>query len=73
MLECKHWSVGNLWTPGNKGKDLSQWMIQRTVIRHMKWFSVGSTGGLSLYVLFIAFYWQFPDVVTVTFPILVTV
>jgi len=39
----------------------------------MKWFSVGSTGGLSLYVLFIAFYWQFPDVVTVTFPILVTV
>jgi len=57
----------------NNGKDLSQWMIQRTVIRPMKWFRVGSTGGLFLCVLFIVYYWQFPDVVTVTFPILITV
>jgi hypothetical protein len=49
--------------------------IQRTgiVIRHLKWFRVGSTGGLSQCVLVIVLYWQFPDVVTVTFPILITI
>jgi len=61
---CTCWNVyngqlENLWTPGNKWKDLSQWMIQRTVIKHMKWFRVGSTGDL-----LIALYWQFSDVVT---------
>jgi len=66
MLECIHWSVGKPLDTGEQGKDLSQWMIQRTVTRHMKWFGVRSTGGLSLCVLFIAYYWQFPDVVTVT-------
>jgi len=73
MLDVSTGQLENLWTQGNNRKDLSQWMIQRTVIRQMKWFRVGSTGGLSLCVLFIVYYWQFPDVVTVTFPILITV
>jgi len=69
---CTCWNVYN-WTLGNKWKDPSQWMIQWTVIRHLKWFKVGSTGDLSQCPLFIVLYWQFPDVVTVTFPILTTI
>jgi hypothetical protein len=41
--------------------------------RHLKWFRVGSIGDLSQCVLFIVLYWQFPDVVTVTFPILTNI
>jgi hypothetical protein len=48
-------------------------MIQRTVIRHLKWFKVGSPGDLSQCPLFIVLYCQFANVVTVTFPILTTI
>ena len=48
---------------GKKWKDLSQWMIQRTVIGQLKGFRVGSTGDLSQCDLLITRYWHNSEII----------
>ena len=68
MLECIQWSVG-------KPSDTRAQMVglitinvtEDSYIWHLKWFRVGSTGGLAQCALFTVLCWQFPDMITVTF------
>jgi len=72
-LECIHWSVGKPWDTREQRKGLvtmddteASYKAYEMVQHWVNWrpFPVCP---------FIAFCWQFPDVVTVTFPILITV